>query len=197
MDQGTSTQPASREILPADTLAQTVEPVDTVETLRATLSNLISTTGAEIDNQTREIDGLRAGSRLAAEIVAEISRTMSSRLDANSYDFGNSYGAGALERVNETADRLRARAGVQGSIMVSMVEWLLPSLWREAFVDSLRDIIRDEVRDEIRDEIREEIEDEVRDSVRDEVRDALSSVGDALDEIESAVSTVRDAVEEI
>jgi hypothetical protein len=190
-------QPAAGEILPADTLAQTVEPVDTVETLRATLSNLISTTGAEIDNQSREIDGLRASSRLAAEILAEISRTMSNRLDANSYDFGNSYGAGALELVNETTDRLRQRVSVQGSVMVSMVEWLLPSMWREAFVDSIRDIIRDEVRGEVAEEIREEIEDEIRDEIRDEVRDALSGVGDALDEIESAVSTVRDAVDEV
>ena len=181
--------------------APKAETVDTVDTLRTTLANVVSNTGAEIQNLTAEVEAFKAGGKLAAEVVAEIARHLGTRLDANSHDFGNSYGSGALDLVRETTDRLRGRVGVQDAVMVSLVEWLLPHQWREAFVSSLmeeiRDTVRGEVAEEIRDEIRDEIEEEIRDEVRDEVRDALSNVGANLDEIEAAVIAVRDAVEEI
>ena len=181
--------------------APKAETVDTVDTLRTTLANVVANTGAEIGNLTTEVESFKAGGRLAAEVVAEIARHLGTRLDANSYDFGNSYGTGARELVVETTGRLRGRVGVQDSVMVSLVEWLLPHQWREAFVanlaDDLREQVRDEVREELSDEIRDEIEQEIRDEVRDEVREALSSVGSLIDEIETAASTIRDEVDGI
>jgi len=175
------------------TVAPQAETVDTVDTLRTTLANVVSNTGAEIGNLTREVESFKAGGALAAEVVAEIARHLGARLDANSHDFGNSYGSGALDLVRETTDRLRGRVSVQDSVMVSLVEWLLPHQWREAFVSNLADDLRDQVRDEIR----EEIEEEIRDEVRDEIRDTLSSVGSLIDEIETAASTIRDEVDGI
>lgn len=177
--------------------APQAETVDTVDTLRTTLANVVSNTGAEIENLTREVDVLRAGARLAAEVAAEITRTMSTKLDAFGYDFAGYYGAGALELVEETTGRVRGRLTIQGSVAAPLVEWLLPAIWREAFVDSLRDTLRDEIREELADEVREEIEEEIRDEIRDEVRDALSDASRALDNIESEISTVREAVDGI
>ena len=186
--------------------AAKAEPVETVETLRARLAVVVDAAKADAENNAVEATILRDGGRLAAAVLAVLAARMSSRLDYHGYDFGSHYGEAAREKVREVADLLlrgeggldhRTAYGIEKSVMVALVDWLLPATWREALVEQVREDMVDSVRDEVRDEIREEVEDQIRDEVRDDLRDELSGVSDSIDSIREALDSIGEAVDSI
>ena len=182
------------------------EPVETVETLRTRLAVVVDAAKADAANADAEAQALRDGGRLAAAVLAVLAARMGSRLDYHSHDFGRHYGEAARQAVRETADMLSKGEGsldhrtayrLDTSLMVALVDWLLPATWREALVESVREELVDSVRSEVAEEIREEVEDEIRDEIRDEIKDELSGVSDSIDSIRDSLDSIAEAVDSI